>query len=1051
MSGKPQRKGRGSARVDRGGGGGGRGGRDGGGQRHPIFGQTPDTPRNRREGVASGDAAQASAISCAGFSDLEIFSYQSHVPQPNSTVQSVENHVNTAVLALSSTSKEPKLPQRPTFGTQGNKVTLYANYFELAVKQDLSLYRYKIILDPDERGRLPIGRKAKQIIRLFLDQEFYKLSDKIASDFKSTIISSVELEPLQKLPYIVTYQAEDELEPAPNARMYTLKVTRTGTLQVSALVDYLSSTSANAVFGGKEEVIQALNVVMGYYPKDSEHIANVGTNKHFFIKPPDVEKWDLTGGLEVLRGFFGSVRAATARILLNVQISNVAVFAEGPLPRVMMSFFQSYGHSMGKLDRFLKSVRVQLTHMKKVGSDGREVLPIKTILGVATIDDGRGMKNKPRVQRVGAGPKDVTFYKEPNADDEMLGANTSSTAGAYVSVFEFFRDIRKITLENPDLPVVNIGSRERPIYLPPDVCIVLPGQAPNMTLSTTQTQQMIKFAVRRPALNAKSINTKGAQILGASQPANSTLAGFGLAVQPGLITVPGRVLQGPQVRYKSVGRDARPPTNPNSGSWNLQRNQFSVAKPLKNWACLWIQKRDTSLPWPDAETLSSQALDPFIRQLKQLGMTVDQPLIHICPDDFERSIEEHIASVLQFKPSLQLIFFILPVVSSIYSRIKYLCDVKWGVHSICVVAGKFAKERNCQYFSNVALKFNLKLGGTNHTLDPSKLGFISEGKTMVVGLDVTHPSPGSSSNAPSIAAIVASIDQDLTQWPADVRIQPSRQEMVSGLDELLKSRLRLWAKHHRTAYPENILVYRDGVSEGQYNTVLNEELPLLQKACRSLYPAQQTRRGLPRLSIIIVGKRHNTRFFASAPAAADRSFNPRNGTVVDRAVTDARNWDFFLQAHTALHGTARPGHYYLVYDEIFRSSVVKPSLARLTGGIGANVADAVEALTHNMCYLFGRATKSVSVCPPAYYADLVCTRARCYLSRLFEAGSAAGSVAAGSVAGGGRSMSSLEVGLAKLSTAMPQGGEGDGGNDQQEARVSEVRIHELVRDSMFYI
>ncbi len=35
--------------------------------------------------------------------------------------------------------------------------------------------------------------------------------------------------------------------------------------------------------------------------------------------------------------------------------------------------------------------------------------------------------------------------------------------------------------------------------------------------------------------------------------------------------------------------------------------------------------------------------------------------------------------------------------------------------------------------------------------------------------------------------------------------------------------------------------------------------------------------------------------------------------------------------------------------------------------------------THNLCYLFGRATKSVSICPPAYYADLLCERGRQYL------------------------------------------------------------------------
>lgn len=34
------------------------------------------------------------------------------------------------------------------------------------------------------------------------------------------------------------------------------------------------------------------------------------------------------------------------------------------------------------------------------------------------------------------------------------------------------------------------------------------------------------------------------------------------------------------------------------------------------------------------------------------------------------------------------------------------------------------------------------------------------------------------------------------------------------------------------ALPERILVYRDGVSEGQFNAVINEELPLMKEAFR---------------------------------------------------------------------------------------------------------------------------------------------------------------------------------------------------------------------------
>uniref|UniRef100_L2G683 RNA interference and gene silencing protein n=1 Tax=Colletotrichum fructicola (strain Nara gc5) TaxID=1213859 RepID=L2G683_COLFN len=52
-------------------------------------------------------------------------------------------------------------------------------------------------------------------------------------------------------------------------------------------------------------------------------------------------------------------------------------------------------------------------------------------------------------------------------------------------------------------------------------------------------------------------------------------------------------------------------------------------------------------------------------------------------------------------------------------------------------------------------------------------------------------------------------------------------------------------------------------------------------------------------------------------------------------------------------------------DEIFREKY----------GVGVPAADQLEKLTHNLCYLFGRATKAVSICPPAYYADILSSTA----------------------------------------------------------------------------
>jgi len=269
----------------------------------------------------------------------------------------------------------------------------------------------------------------------------------------------------------------------------------------------------------------------------------------------------------------------------------------------------------------------------------------------------------------------------------------------------------------------------------------------------------------------------------------------------------------------------------------------------------------------------------------------------------------------------------------------------------------------------------------------------------VVGLDVTHPQPGSSVSAPSVAALVSSVGPDLAQWPAHIRVQAARQEEVENLGDLLLPGLRRWQKANSGALPVNILVCRDGVSEGQYSMVRDVELVAMKEACKTVYSAKQTQEGLPHFTVLVVGKRHHTRFYPAAERTnGDDKVVPRGGvddtgikhdgkgntlpgTVVDRGVTEFLSWDFYLQAHAALIGTARPAHYYVIYDDIFRRNGVRPNQGQKQH---ANVADSLESLMYSMCYLYGRATKAVSICPPAYYADIACERARCYLSGLFE-------------------------------------------------------------------
>jgi hypothetical protein len=336
----------------------------------------------------------------------------------------------------------------------GRAVLLWTNYFNLTVYGELLLHRFSLEVVGDRGSRAPTGKKLKRIIQLFLEEHLAQYGHDIVTDFKSNLLSKSELELEDEYP--VVYRTEDEDDPAPNARTYVVRLQPTGTLTVSELMDYLTSTHASQLFGSKEEIIQALNIVVGHHPKEASYIASVGANKHFRPDAAQSERFDLGAGLTALRGFFVSVRAATARILVNVQVKHGAFFDDGPLDRLMQAFLLQNDQSKVKLGNFVKKVSVDATHITKLNRAGKRVPRIKAIQGLATRDDGRGQEHPPIVPDFGAGSRDVKFFLSDSApkpsekpqtpgrtsDKKGKGAIAGpgpSSQGRYTSVYDYFK------------------------------------------------------------------------------------------------------------------------------------------------------------------------------------------------------------------------------------------------------------------------------------------------------------------------------------------------------------------------------------------------------------------------------------------------------------------------------------------------------------------------------------------------------------------------------------------------------------------------------------
>ncbi|KAJ7672569.1 argonaute-like protein, partial [Mycena polygramma] len=845
----------------------------------------------------------------------------------------IQNNSDKALVASLAHIKvtDTELPLRPGFGTVGREIKLRANFYPVRIPAG-SLYEYDVAISPTAgTASRRVKKRIFHLAEASPEWTRHGLKGNVAHDFAAKLISAKKLP--QPLQIRISFYDEDEAPPAPTSKQYkeyTLTITYTQVLDTHALAQFVAGDPQYRNYD-INPIIAAMNIGLAAYSNRPGGGVMVGRNRFFF--PSQVERpVPLGGGLEAWRGFYSSVRPAHQQLMVNVNVCTTAFYTPGNLARAIEEFRQS---SFGaRPTAFVKGVRVKTVHL--------------------------GYK------------KTVKSVFNKSARQHRFDC---AELGGLVTVEEYFKRKYDIRLQYPDMPLVDVGGAKSN-YLPAELCEILPNQPFRGKLTDEHTANMITVAAKPPNVNGMAINGRGLDELGYRQGANP-LPAFGISIGQEMAVVPGRILPPPGIKYAKGT-----PNVDERASWNLRGVRFQRGATLQKWGVVLIRdgnNRDEFDGPRDPQLMPT--IRGFAKMCADSGMTVapgdPQVVQAVLPpkDSTDPTRAKAIATIRteigKINPKPLLLLVILSNGDKhIYSGIKHLADSYLDVASVCVHSGKIRKDKGqLQYFANVALKVNIKMGGINHGLDSRSMAWLEQAPTMIMGIDVTHPGPGSVKGTPSIAAVVASVDRNYAQFPASMEIQESRKEMVTNLGKMTWERLSLFKTRNAEKLPERILVYRDGVSEGQFPIVIAEELPAIRLACTK-FPNYK-----PKITIVICGKRHHTRFYPTDAANAAADGNPKAGTVVDRGVTAVYEFDFFLQAHGGLQGTTRPTHYYVVHDDIGFS------------------ADGLQQLTNAVSYMFARATKAVSLCSPAYYADLCCERGRCYLHKLLQGISSSGSTA----------------------------------------------------------
>ena len=260
---------------------------------------------------------------------------------------------------------------------------------------------------------------------------------------------------------------------------------------------------------------------------------------------------------------------------------------------------------------------------------------------------------------------------------------------------------------------------------------------------------------------------------------------------------------------------------------------------------------------------------------------------------------------------------IVGLIDDVYGDVKLAADLI-GIATTCCKWKNLEKTPG-GYCLNLVLKINTKLGGTNHTLatrgtsqprstdkifqdPPSSISWLMDNPCMLVGMDVSHPDAGSTKE--SIAAVVGSMDGKLSQYAAHISLQTSREEMVQSLQDAVQGLLTTFKKRNNVI-PAHMIIYRDGVADGQFEQVIQKELPLVKGALELLgYPQDAMK-----IAIVVCQKNHHTRLVGEE--APREYINPCPGLVVDatgqeRSIVNANFNEFYLNSHYALQGTAKP-------------------------------------------------------------------------------------------------------------------------------------------------
>ncbi|KRY08052.1 putative protein tag-76 [Trichinella patagoniensis] len=614
---------------------------------------------------------------------------------------------------------QKELVKRPGYGTVGKPIKLACNYFPLIklqkgdiMKGDIMVNRYHIDI---QHPRLNDDNRDIFWAYVVKRSDIFGDPFKLAYDGKSTLFTVDKLHLKQ-----VSEKADPE--------KFSFKTVRENKpSELSILIKFTGLVHLdfrNAEAGSLDErekgPVQFLDILFaqGRSSPLFELSKSFKAVRNSFYCIPHGAGADMKYGIELWRGLFISVRVIDGfRPAINIDVSHSCFYKRQSLINLICDILNGN-------EREVKFHPNQLRLNTRLQPEQLSLL-IPELKGVSIHTTHRNQDRIYRIKDILSTAVSMKFERD----------------GKEVSVAEYFHDVYG-PLKYPNLPLVQVGSKSKPIYFPVELCQVANCQRYNKKLKACQTTSIIRFAsTDAPTRNLKCIE----MVKKSNFNSDPFLKSFGVQIKAEPMIVDGRVLPPPRLEYGKGNGGRQIILTPKDGAWNSNEFKFFESASCKSFGFV------SFLPPHKASMLQEFCLQ-IVRTCRSTGIVMpDRPKYYeqAQKNDSVEMVFKRIADKCDRDGIKCDLVFVALFSSEQYAQVKSCGDITFGLVTQCLLPktiSDVAVKKSYSTMLNIAMKINMKIGGINTKL------LEDENNALVIGVDVVHPS-AVETHLPSIASV----------------------------------------------------------------------------------------------------------------------------------------------------------------------------------------------------------------------------------------------------------------------------------------------------------